>query len=135
MGLRIERDPRNLGGDVLILDADGDTSITADTDDQIDVEIGGTDRLKYTAGAFAFQEATTISTTAGDLTLNPNGDVALSGNNLVQGAAFVEQGEIADPAAPAANNARLYARDNGSSKTQLIVRFPTGAVQVIATEP
>lgn len=43
--------------------------------------------------------------------------------------------EIADPAAPAANKARLYTRDNGSGKTQLCVRFPTGAVQVLATEP
>jgi hypothetical protein len=40
-----------------------------------------------------------------------------------------------DPAAPAANDATLYARDNGAGKTQLCVRFPTGAVQVIATEP
>lgn len=43
--------------------------------------------------------------------------------------------ERADPAAPGTNNARLYARDNGAGKTQLCVRFPTGAVQVIATEP
>lgn len=41
----------------------------------------------------------------------------------------------ADLAAPAANKARVYARDNGSGKTQLVVRMPTGAVQVIATEP
>lgn len=39
------------------------------------------------------------------------------------------------PAAPPANEARLYCRDNGSGKTQLVVRFPTGAVQVLATEP
>ena len=43
--------------------------------------------------------------------------------------------EISDAAAPGANGARLYARDNGSGKTQLVVRFNTGAVQVIATEP
>lgn len=40
-----------------------------------------------------------------------------------------------EPAAPSANRGRLYFRDNGSGKTQLVVRFPTGAVQVIATEP
>lgn len=45
----------------------------------------------------------------------------------------VEQGS--DPAAPAANGARLFAKDNGSGKTQLCVRFNSGAVQVIATEP
>jgi hypothetical protein len=40
-----------------------------------------------------------------------------------------------DASAPAANRATLYARDNGAGKTQLVVRFATGAVQVIATEP
>jgi hypothetical protein len=44
-------------------------------------------------------------------------------------------GEIADPAAPDANQGVVYVRDNGSGKTQLVVRFPTGAIQVIATEP
>ena len=43
--------------------------------------------------------------------------------------------ERADPSAPAADKAILYVRDNGSGKTQLVVRFPTGAVQVLATEP
>lgn len=53
----------------------------------------------------------------------------------VNNAGWIEGLEIADPAAPSANRGRLYFRDNGSSKTQLCVRFPTGAVQVIATEP
>ena len=39
-----------------------------------------------------------------------------------------------DPLAPGPSMARLFARDNGSGKTQLCVRFPTGAVQVIAAE-
>ncbi len=43
--------------------------------------------------------------------------------------------EQTDPAAPAANGATLYARDNGAGKTELCVRFATGAVQVIATQP
>lgn len=43
--------------------------------------------------------------------------------------------ERTDPAAPAANTGILYVRDNGSGKSQLAVRFPSGAVQVIATEP
>ena len=36
----------DVNGQELILDADADTSITADTDDQIDFKTGGTDRLK-----------------------------------------------------------------------------------------
>jgi hypothetical protein len=34
----------------LILDADADTSITADTDDQIDIKIGGNDRITLSTG-------------------------------------------------------------------------------------
>lgn len=49
--------------------------------------------------------------------------------------AALELVEIADPAAPASNKARLFCRDNGSGKTQICALFPTGAVQVIATEP
>ena len=40
-----------------------------------------------------------------------------------------------DPDAPVVDTGRLYFRDNGSGKTQLVVRFPTGAVQIISTEP
>lgn len=48
----------DLNGQELTLDADADTSITADTDDQVDLEIGGGD-------VFVFKEfgATTIETT------------------------------------------------------------------------
>lgn len=50
-------------------------------------------------------------------------------------AGYIEGAEIADPSAPASNKGRLYFRDNGAGKTQLVCRFPTGAIQVIATEP
>lgn len=53
-----------------------------------------------------------------------------AGGNYIQ---FFEQ--TADPAAGAANTARLFSKDNGSGKTQLVVRFPSGATQVISTEP
>ena len=48
---------------------------------------------------------------------------------------FIELDEITAPANPSANKSRLYTRDNGAGKTQLVVQFPTGAVQVLATEP
>jgi hypothetical protein len=58
-----------------------------------------------------------------------NGDIAAISPK------FVEMDEITDPTAPSANKGRLYIRDNGAGKTELVVRFPTGAVQVIKTEP
>ena len=40
------------------------------------------------------------------------------------------------PAAPASTGAAvIYLGDNGAGKTQLVVRFPSGAAQIIATEP
>jgi hypothetical protein len=50
-------------------------------------------------------------------------------------AGTIELSEIAGPAAPSSNRARLYIRDNGSSRTELVVRFPTGVAQVVAVEP
>jgi hypothetical protein len=48
---------------------------------------------------------------------------------------YYELAEIATPNAPAANQARLFVRDNGAGKTQLCVRYNTGAVQVLNTQP
>lgn len=42
---------KDLNGAEFILDADGDTSITADTDDQIDIKISGTDQFSIIDGA------------------------------------------------------------------------------------
>lgn len=55
---------------------------------------------------------------------------AVNGNGYIQ---MIEQS--ADAAAPTANRVRFYCKDNGSGKSQLVARFNTGAVQVIATEP
>ena len=43
----------DLDGKELIFDADGDTSLTADTDDQIDIRIAGTDQLTIKDGALS----------------------------------------------------------------------------------
>lgn len=65
------------------------------------------------------------------------GKLNVNGSQIAMSAAgaFIEQVEGSDPSAPASNKSRLFTRDNGSGKTQLCVRFATGAVQVIATEP
>lgn len=62
-------------------------------------------------------------------------DATTFGLSVLASAGSVDMPEIASPGAPAANTARLYCEDNGSGKSRLVVRFPTGAVQVIATEP
>jgi hypothetical protein len=52
---------RDINGDELILDADGDTSITADTDDQIDIKIAGADDFRFTANNFEILSGSTIT--------------------------------------------------------------------------
>jgi len=52
----------DLNGNELVLDVDGDTSITADTDDQIDIKIGGADDFQFTANTFTAQSGSTITT-------------------------------------------------------------------------
>ena len=56
----------DIDGNELILDADGDTSITADTDDQIDVKVAGTDKYSFTGTAFNIK--------GNDLILDADGD-------------------------------------------------------------
>jgi len=47
------------------------------------VSIAAAERLRYSAAAFAFQEATAVSTTVGDLILDPTGNVDLNSNDLL----------------------------------------------------
>lgn len=82
--------------------------------------------------ALTYDEATGVLTLAGGISASPG---SVASPSLTIGTFISMPEQAVDPAAPAANTARFYARDNGAGKTQLVVRFPTGAVQVIATEP
>ena len=55
----------DLNGGKLIIDADADTSITADTDDQIDIEIAGADDFKFTANTFTVLSGSTLTIASG----------------------------------------------------------------------
>ena len=48
--------------DALVLDADADTTISAPTDDQIDIEINGADDFRFTANTFTALSGSTIAT-------------------------------------------------------------------------
>ena len=50
----------DINGQSLILDADADTHITADTDDQIDIHISGADDFQFTANMFKAQSSSQI---------------------------------------------------------------------------
>ena len=65
---------------------------------------------------------------------NGNARIAFREDQSGGGILFVGESAV-DQAAPAANNAVLYTRDNGGGKTQLCVIFSSGAAQCIATQP
>ena len=81
-------------GKEMTLDADADTSITADTDDQIDIKIGGADDFQFTANTFTAQSGSTIATntisetTSGsgvtiDSVLLKDGGIDVNGNEII----------------------------------------------------
>ena len=59
----------DLNGEVLTLDADADTTITADTDDQIDIAIAGADDFRFTANTFTALSGSSVVIPDGGLTL------------------------------------------------------------------
>tara|TARA_X000001382_G_scaffold42397_2_gene28579 strand:- start:384 stop:3341 length:2958 start_codon:yes stop_codon:yes gene_type:complete len=64
----------DMNGTELILDADADTSITADTDDQIDIKISNADDFRFTANKFDVLSGSTLEV---------NGTLDMNGSELV----------------------------------------------------
>ena len=55
----------DLNGSELVLDADGDTTIAADTDDTIDIKIAGADDFQFTANDFSVLSGSTLNIDSG----------------------------------------------------------------------
>ena len=64
-GLLIKDSGIDLNGVELILDADGDTTIAADSDDQIDIKIAGADDFQFTANTFNILSGSTLDVNSG----------------------------------------------------------------------
>jgi hypothetical protein len=79
----IQAEARDLNGAELVLDADGDTSITADTDDQIDIKIAGADDFKFAANAFNVLSGSTLTVDSG-ATITNSGTANGFGGGITQ---------------------------------------------------
>ena len=78
----------DLNGAVLTVDADADTTITADTDDQIDIAIAGADDFQFTANTFTILSGSSVAIAAGGAITNAGSmapDIASSGKIAVFG--------------------------------------------------
>jgi len=74
----------DLNGSEFVLDADGDTTITADTDDTIDIKIAGADDFQFTANTFTAQSGSTIAAQAlTATTLTTSSTVDIQGQELI----------------------------------------------------
>lgn len=89
-------------------------------------------------GTSAYWKATALG---GSAVADQEGSVALghqtnttAGYQVQIGPRHIELSQIADPGAAPANSARLFIRDV-AGKSQLCVRFPSGAIVPIVTEP
>ena len=70
--------------------------------------------------------------------IDPSGNLLFTGGDATGAHGYIEMGQFNttnDPAAPATGFVRIYARDNGAGKTQVMARFATGAVQQMAIQP
>jgi hypothetical protein len=113
------------------------TSGELTADDAFFQSLGGIDLVVRAVGAGNIKIGTNANTrmyisSAGLIGIN---GITSPSTELDIGDGAIEFEEMTAPAAGAANTARLFTQDNGAGKTQLAVRFNTGAIQVLATEP
>ena len=76
-----DRADGDFAGKELIFDADGDTSITADTDDQIDIRIAGADDFAFKANKFEVQTGSNIDMNGTELILDADGDTSITADS------------------------------------------------------
>jgi len=138
----------DVNGQELILDADGDTSITADTDDQIDFKVGGSDKFTMTTDTFTARNNLHLISASGTSDLRVQNSTTGSGSTdglLIQATGsdvYINQYESAPIYFRTANTDRmqidangnlLIGTDNtnvtGSSSTQGINLKATGRLQ------
>jgi len=94
--------------------------------------VDGQLRLPSDNYGLAFGSTNTSSATAG---LSYAADGVIKPTNGAGGAGAMQFDEMGSAPTAEANAGRIYAEDNGSGKTRLMVVFGTGAAQQIAIEP
>ena len=112
----------DLDGKELILDADADTSITADTDDQIDIKIAGADDFRFTANTFTALSGSGVTIPDGGLTLGSTAVTSTAAElNLLDGVSGLVQSDLTKLAAVDSTAAELNIVDGGTSATSTTV--------------
>ena len=117
----------DLNGNELILDLDADTSITADTDDQIDVKIGGADDFRFTANTFTALSGSSIVVPDSGLTLGSTAVTSTAAElNLIDGGASTGTTAVADADG-------IITNDGGTMRLTTAATFKTYFQEGIST--
>ena len=103
----------DVNGQELILDADADTSITADTDDQIDIKIAGADDFKFSANAMNVLSGSTLTIDSG-ATITNSGTANGFGTDPDGAQVFNESGAAVDFRVESDNNANMFVVDGST---------------------
>ena len=119
----------DLNGTELILDADGDTSITADTDDQIDIKIAGSDHFRLKANEIENVSGDLLIDVVGDINLDANGaDVRFQDDGTVIGAFTNDSSDFVVESKVQDKDLSFRGNDNGSVITALTIDMSDGGV-------
>ena len=112
----------DIEGRELVLDADGDTTITADTDDQIDIKIAGADDFQFTANTFTAQSGSSIVVPESGLTFGSTAITSTAAElNLLDGVSGLIQADFTKLAAVDSTAAELNIVDGGTSATSTTI--------------
>ena len=121
----------DLNGTELILDADGDTSITSDTDDRVDIKVGNQDIVHVTSSALG------VGTSSPDFPLDIEGSVADDAVSTVVRISADDPASSSDHAelqiklgngasSTATRRVELHALSNNGSDNRNLVINPSG---------
>ena len=117
----------DLNANELIIDLDADTSITADTDDQIDIKIAGADDFRFTANTFTALSGSSIVVPASGLTIGSTAVTSTAAElNLLDGGASTGTTAVADADG-------IITNDGGTMRLTTAATFKTYFQQGIST--
>jgi hypothetical protein len=94
---------------------------------------GGSGFSVGTISVAASGSTSSVNVASDSIVLDPGLHVVVNGGLAVS--KYLRLAEMTAPGAPETNALYLFARVNASGKTEICVRFATGAIQVLATEP
>ena len=123
----------DLNGTELILDTDGDTSIHADTDDQIDIKIAGADDFKFSANAMNVLSGSTLTIDSG-ATITNSGTANGFGTDPDGAQVFNESGASVDFRVESNNDANCFIVDGSGDKVGMGLAVPEGKLHIFTAD-